>query len=478
MNTDHHFPRYHVRPPTGYVNDPNGPVFLGGRWHLYFQYTHDTPRRGAVVWGHASSSDLAHWQLHRPAMGPDPESIDRDGCWSGNTVPGGSGEGDLVAFYSGFRQGHPYQSVVAATSTDGGRSFGPPAQVVADPEPADGVVEYRDPFVWRQDDGWRMVVGAGDRSGVASTRLYASADLRSWEARGKYAELARTAGEDLDTDPDTGDMWECPQLVSFGDRDALLVGTYYFTPGGIGQVLALVGTRIGDRLTDPVASRFDVGRNFYASSAARESDAGPIVWGWVTEARDAEWAIEADWSGMISLPRSVSLTDDDRLASAPHPALAALRSDPVDPTGSAPSATAEFAALPAQFEAELTLTGHSGGEPTGLTLRCADDERLEVTVDWSTGRVTVDREHASRDPRAHGGSFGFTEPTAATDGALTLRWFVDGSVSELFTGSGRCSTVRFYPTTPPPWDLTISGLTSEDAVRVWPLRAGLTAAGR
>jgi len=49
--SDHHLPRYHVRPPTGYVNDPNGPVFLGNRWHLYFQHVYDTPRRAPVVWG-------------------------------------------------------------------------------------------------------------------------------------------------------------------------------------------------------------------------------------------------------------------------------------------------------------------------------------------------------------------------------------------------------------------------------------------
>ena len=139
MGTDHHFPRYHVRPPAGYVNDPNGPVFIDGRWHLFFQYTHDTDRRGAVSWGHASSADLASWQLHRPAMSPDPEGPDRGGCWSGNTVLVGS---ELIAFYSGYLRDHPYQSVVSATSVDNGRSFGPPRQVVADPDPAERIVDH------------------------------------------------------------------------------------------------------------------------------------------------------------------------------------------------------------------------------------------------------------------------------------------------------------------------------------------------
>jgi len=58
---------------------------------------------------------------------------------------------------------------------------------------------------------------------------------------------------------------------------------------------------------------------------------------------------------------------------------------------------------------------------------------------------------------------------------VTLRWFVDGSISELFTGSGHCSTVRFYPTTPPPWTVTTSGLNSGDSVAIWALRTADTA---
>ncbi len=58
-----------------------------------------------------------------------------------------------------------------------------------------------------------------------------------------------------------------------------------------------------------------------------------------------------------------------------------------------------------------------------------------------------------------------------TDG-LALRWFVDGSVGELFTGSGRVATFRFYPTSPPPWTLEVDGVTAADVVRVWRLRSG------
>lgn len=429
MPIEHLRPRYHVRPPTGYVNDPNGPVFLDGRWHLYFQYVYDTPRTGPVVWGHASSADLAHWQLHRPAISPDPTALDRDGCWSGNAVVA---DGVVHAFYSGFRRGHPYQTVVTASSVDGGRSFGPPVQAIPDPDPAEQIVEFRDPFVWQEDERWLMVVGAG-LPGRASARLYESGDLREWRYSGSLAEAERGS-----TEIDAGDMWECPQVVSVDGRDALLVGTYDLTGQPTNEVLAITGTRAELSKGDFRVSRFDMGRNFYAASGMRD---GAIVWGWATEGRSQDWANEDDWSGMITLPRQVAIADDGRLTSAPVDGLQTLRG--------AELSTAE---LPAQFEAQLTVSDNAR-----IVLHCGD-EHFDIAV--ADGRVNVDREHASSDSRAHGGTYSFDDPDVRT-----LRWFVDGSISELFTDTGYCSTVRFYPTTPPPWRLEISGAEAQ----IWAL---------
>jgi beta-fructofuranosidase len=446
LSADHHFPRYHVRPRTGYVNDPNGPLRMLGRWHLYFQYTSDTPRVGSVVWGHASSADLVSWQYHRPALSPHPGGADRNGCWSGNTVLDGD---EVVAFYSGLRKEHRYQSVLSARSGDGGESFGPPRQVVADPAPDEQVAEFRDPFVWKEDGGWSMLVGAGAVPGGPSARFYTSEDLVNWVYQGPFATPA--SGVEL------GDMWECPQLVSFDDREALLVSAYDFDRIRPGRVLAVIGRRSGHTLVSPQVARVDEGADFYAASVLRD-ESDPIMWGWLKEGRAEAWAREADWSGMISLPRAVSLTRDGRLGSAPAKELTGLRREQIGRS------------VPAQFEAHLELHDHNHA-PTRMALGTSAGEQLDIEVDWSAGRVTIDRNRASHDRRADGGSFSFNEPEICTTGTLSLRWFVDGSVSELFTGSGRCATVRFYPTEPPPWTLEFTGLTTNDEVRVWRLAA-------
>jgi beta-fructofuranosidase len=462
---DHLFPLYHLRPPTGYVNDPNGPVLIEDRVHLYYQYRPATDGGSPVFWGHASSADFVNWQHHRAALSPSPDGLDRNGCWSGNTV---REDGVVHAFYSAYRRTHAYQSVVVATSHDGGHSFGPPRPAVPDPAPDEEVRTFRDPFVWRAAGVWRMVVGAGAADGTASARLYESDDLRTWAFRGPLAAMERTNGGS----GDTGAMWECPQLLTLDGLTCLLVSTWSPTDGTM-DVLALLGPENdGGRLGGvPSISRFDHGPDFYAASALRDSPHGPVVWGWVREARSKQWCVEADWSGMLTLPRSVRAGRDGRnVHVAPLPTLEALRGAPVPPRERPGSGDRRYGGLPAQLEVQLARGPRGAAEqPVRLRLRCSADEHLDVVLDRTAGVLTLDRERASRDARATGGAV--QVPLGVPGAGPDLRLFVDGSVVEAFTGCGRSATMRFYPTTPPPWELELSGLHPGDDVQVWPLAA-------
>ena len=59
-------PKYHVRPQQGWLNDPNGPIFHNGKYHLYFQHNERDASWGHIVWGHAQSVDLVKWELTEP----------------------------------------------------------------------------------------------------------------------------------------------------------------------------------------------------------------------------------------------------------------------------------------------------------------------------------------------------------------------------------------------------------------------------
>jgi beta-fructofuranosidase len=459
--SDHLFPKFHVRPPRGYLNDPNGPIVVDGLVHLYFQYRHTVDMAAPVLWAHVTSPDFVHWTYHRPAIVPHPHRGDRDGCWSGNTVQDDSGA--VRAFYSGLVHGEPLQRTLSAVSSDGGFTFGPPCEVVAAPAEDEGIMQLRDPFVWREGDTWRMALGAGT-SDTATVRLYRSDDLETWSCTGLLARMSRARTEAWDS----GVMWECPQVARLDGSLVALVGAWAPETGTM-RVLSFVAPDAGPELEPSELHLVDQGPDFYAASVLPVSPLGALLWGWATEARAEGWCREEGWSGVLTLPRIVSLRADGTLGSAPLPALAALRRDQ---DGQVVGSGLD--GLGAQMEFLLEPGLDASGVCT-LRLRFGLAEHLEVTLDLVTGRASVDRRHASTDPRAAGG----VHTTEAIDElkapGATVRGFVDGSVLELFLPGGTVMTTRFYPTSPPPWRLELDGGSSA-RVTVWELAApGLSA---
>ena len=66
-----HRPQYHFTPREKWMNDPNGLVYYKGVYHLFYQYYPEDIVWGPMHWGHATSTDLVHWE-HKPiALFPD-----------------------------------------------------------------------------------------------------------------------------------------------------------------------------------------------------------------------------------------------------------------------------------------------------------------------------------------------------------------------------------------------------------------------
>ena len=56
--------QYHIQPPMGWLNDPNGLCQKDGIYHIYFQYCPFYPELGSIFWGHMTTKDFIHYDEH------------------------------------------------------------------------------------------------------------------------------------------------------------------------------------------------------------------------------------------------------------------------------------------------------------------------------------------------------------------------------------------------------------------------------
>ncbi len=79
-------PSYHLLPQHNWMNDPNGPIWWKGNYHLFYQLNPHAAVWGDMHWGHAVSPDMVHWRHEPIALAPTPGGADSEGCFSGSAV--------------------------------------------------------------------------------------------------------------------------------------------------------------------------------------------------------------------------------------------------------------------------------------------------------------------------------------------------------------------------------------------------------
>jgi beta-fructofuranosidase len=451
VGVDTHVPAVHLRPPAHWVNDPNGLVFHDGHYHVFFQYNPHSARHADMHWGHFRSPDLIHWELLPVALAPTPGGDDEGGVWSGNAV---SHDGRLTAFYSARHPDRWHQPVTSAVSDDGGATFTKRARLLI-PDAPEGTTMFRDPYVWRDGDRWRMLVGAALTDGRGAAVQYTSDDLDDWQYRGIF--LAPPPHPPPDG-RNTEEGWECAQYAAFPDGTGAVLASAWDPEEGASCAIYWPGREEDGafRATEP--RLLDHGPDFYAPALLRAPDGRWLMWAWIWEARDEErvgapstWTDEAGWAGMLSLPRELEPGLDGDLIQRPARELLALRGERrIAATGQA------SAQQPVDLGEVARATDLTASLEPGARLRLLTSpggtEYLDLVHDLACGQVVVDRDHASLDPRAKGGRWHLPKEGRTA----TLRILLDHSVAEIFTVSGRVLTLRLYPTGGSPWRVQMS----------------------
>lgn len=433
VHADRSFPRLHPRPASGWVNDPNGILYLDGRWHVFFQYNPASARHADICWGHVSSADLVTWDEHPIALRPQPGGRDAFGCWSGvGTVV----DGIPALVYSGVRALDDRSDALIVRGALDASSWGP-ERTIAAPMPADPRLSVvRDPFLFEAGGRRWALQGAGYADTGGALLLYDAADLDSWTERGVLLGTDDAVAAGL---PEC-DAWECPQLVRVGAEWVLIFSLWRRDAPhrGVGYIVgALDVDAAADRpvFTSRCAGILDTGSSFYApqvvaSTGADGAPARALLWGWAQEVAPsgvrARTQTDNDahgWSGLLTFPRELVVTGDV-VESVPARELIALRHESVD-----------AARLPDQ--AELLLGGVGA---------------VELRLGAGATAQTIWRGDLS--------------------GEGEVRILIDASIVEVFVSGHPAETYRAYPE----GDETYA-LVHDDAVSVAAWRLALPAPG-
>jgi beta-fructofuranosidase len=443
LASDSNRPQLHLLPPANWINDPNGPIYWNGHYHMFYQYNPNGAHWGDIHWGHAISDDMVHWKHLPAALAPSPGGPDAAGCFSGTAVVANR---QVVLIYTGVRSVPEEQ----ATIKEGARSFletqcyavanDPdlctwtklPKPVIATPPPGLDVTGFRDPSPWRQGDWWYMVLGSGTVGEGGAVLLYRSRDLQSWEFLHILAQRKGSAAPVLEHAPNR-EVWECPDFFPLGDKHVLIYST-------AGKVYWMAGALdAGMKFHAKDAGVLDHG-SFYAAKTQLDRDGNRILWGWIPETRPLDQYKAAGWAGVMSLPRVLTMSSNGRLLLTVAREVDALR-------GVAQSLTLiqddvanrrQLAAMRIDdCRAEISCELRPRDEAFRLELCDAN-----ATAPSNTARLTVAFDPSHRDRLTINGQS--VPLLAARDESIEFRSYIDGSVIEAFVNKNAACTARFY----------------------------------
>ena len=458
LGADPRRPQYHLLPAANWMNDPNGPIFYQGRYHMFFQYNPNGAYWGDMHWAHATSPDMIRW-VHEPvAIAPTPNGWDRDGVFSGSIVLDGA---TPTAIYTGVL---PPDSPQGITLDDGNHKWREvqclataidpnlrtwqklPDPIIARPPEGLSVTGFRDPGVWREGDDWLLTLGSGVKGKGGMVLIYKSSDLRSWDYLHPLLEGVGT-GHPAANPCDNGEMWECPDFFPLGDRHVLIYAT-------MGKVRWKTGRYEQRRFTPEKEGVVD-GGSYYAAKTMLDASKTRILWGWIPETRPEAEYRAAGWAGLMALPRVLTIGPDGDLEMKVAPVAQTLRG----------KNTQVRPGLAAQKQKALQALG-------------IHDQAAEIEAKFMPGqgfqlRLVSERKQLfaeiAYDPFQKGKELRVNAITAQLDTSdpVSIHVFLDGSSLEVIANRKAAVTDRVYTVPAGPLKVEIANLDGLRSLNAW-----------
>ena len=438
-------PQFHFSPEHGWMNDPNGMVYLDGEYHLFFQYNPYGSMWGNMHWGHAVSTDMVSWTYLPVAIAPDSLGT----IFSGSAVvdannTAGFGKNAIVAI---FTSNGKTQRQSIAYSTDKGRTFTkyPGNPVLPNP----GISDFRDPKVSWNEVSKQWVMTLATKQTVS---FFGSPNLKEWT---KLSEFGDGIGAH------TG-VWECPDLFPLTyQRTTKWVLTVSINPGGPNGGSAtqyFIGSFDGTHFKAdalPYPLWIDYGRDNYAGVTwgnIPKKDGRRLFLGWMSNWDYATSVPTLNFRSANTVPRELTLKSNGEhliLNSFPVKEMNSLRSDTRKiPTQVVEKELSIAEILPKNngtYEIEMTLKPENSTS-FGFKLKNSKNEELKFMFDLKNKKLSIDRANSGRIDFKSNFKDGTSAPLVLKE-SYNIRLLVDKASAEIFINDGEIAmTSLFFPT--------------------------------
>ena len=327
-------PAFHVSPYVGWMNDPNGFSCYQGEYHLFYQYNPYDTHWNSMHWGHVVSKDLLHWEYLPAALAPD-EDYDKIGCFSGSATE--LDDGRQLLIYTAVNQetledGTVRDIQTQAVAVGDGKDYKKYEKnpVLTDKDLPEGAskVDFRDPKIWKEKDGYfYCVIGNRPADGSGQILLYRSADGFEWKFVSVLAENKKRYGK----------MWECPDFFELDGKHVLLTSPQDMLPEGLefhngNGTLCIIGEMDPEThtLKEQSYQSVDYGIDCYAMQTLLAPDGRRIMIAWMQNWDTLAYRRnESKWFAQMSLPRELSVKNG-RLYQVPVRELDSMRANKVE----------------------------------------------------------------------------------------------------------------------------------------------------
>lgn len=402
----------HPGPGNAFPGDPNPAFFWKGRYHLHYIHRNHT----GFSFAHVSSEDMVHWEWHPTVLGP---TTTGHGMFSGTGFMTKDGQAAMV--YHGLGSRRNWISYALDDKLD---QWSKPHEMT--PQDQDGNsmtrMPYFDPDIWIKDG---IYYGVNARSSSLPPVIMKSENLKDWDYIGELLH------PDFDEEKLGGSRDEdisCPNMFKLGDKWVLLcishkLGCRYF-----------IGDFKDEQFLPEQHGMMNwSGWDFFAPESLLTSDGRRVMWSWCTtiatkrakpiqRPKSLESLKGKIQSGIQSLPRELSLSEDGTLLIKPLRELEKLRSDEktvADLTVKSGTTHVLKGISGDTMELEIVLDAPTADE-FGVGVLCDKDGNKGFVIASGKGEKTLTVDYIN-------------PPFELQEGEdLTLRIFIDKNLIEVF----------------------------------------------